>query len=73
MKSYDGREDNYVSNNYMSPPDIVDYLLIIQSIYYLSIIFFCNKHRSSNNLCKTHVSYIKNISMHTAMSSQMNK
>ena len=44
MKSYDGREDIYVSNYYMSPPYIVDELLIIHNIYYLSIIFFCNKH-----------------------------
>ena len=24
MKPYDGRQDIYVPNNYMSPPDIVD-------------------------------------------------
>ena len=44
MKSYDGRDDIQVPNNYKSPPDIVDYLSFIQSIYYLSIILFCNKH-----------------------------
>ena len=26
MNSYDGREDIFVPNNYMSPPDIVDHL-----------------------------------------------